>query len=83
MNVGDHERALAAVERILLLTPTAPAENRSRGVLLARMGRHAEAVDQLAEYLRDSPGAADARRVEGMLRDLRAGITPPDDLEGL
>ena len=83
VNVGDHERALAAVERILLVTPTAPAEKRSRGVLLARMGRHEEAAEQLREYLRDSPGAADARRVEQMLRDLRAGITPPDDLEGL
>jgi len=83
VNVGDHERALAAVERILLLTPTAPAENRSRGVLLARMGRHDEAVEQLDDYLRDSPGAANTRRVEAMLRDLRAGITPADDLEGL
>lgn len=83
VNVGDHSRALAAVERLLLVTPAAPAENRSRGVLLARMGRHDEAVEQLTGYLRASPGAADARRVEGMLSDLRAGITPSDDLEGL
>ncbi len=83
MNVGDHGRALAAVDRILLVTPRAPAENRSRGVLLVRMGRHDEALEQLSAYVRDSPGAADARRVEGMLSDLRAGITPRDDLEGL
>ena len=83
VNVGDHSRALAAVERLLLVTPAAPAENRSRGVLLARMGCHDEAVEQLTGYLRASPGAADARRVEGMLSDLRAGITPSDDLEGL
>ncbi len=42
-----------------------------------------EAVEQLDDYLRDSPGAANTRRVEAMLRDLRAGITPADDLEGL
>ncbi len=83
INVGDHARALAAVERILLVTPTAPAETRSRGALLARMGRHDEAAEQLEEYLQVSPGAADARRVEEMVRDLRAGIMPPDDLEGL
>ena len=70
VNVGDHERALAAVERILLVTPTAPAEKRSRGVLLARMGRHEEAAEQLGQYLRDSPGAADVQRVEQMLRRL-------------
>ena len=83
LNVGDHARALAAVERILLVTPMAPVENRSRGVLLARMGRHDEAAEQLEEYLQVSPAAADARRVEEVVRDLRAGIMPSDDLEGV
>lgn len=82
MRVGDHERALAAVERTLMLTPTAPAENRSRGILLARLGRHDEAATQLEKYLRVSPGAADADRVEDMLRDLKAGRDPAD-VEGM
>jgi len=83
LNKGDHRRALAAVERILLVIPTAPAENRSRGVLLARLGRHDEAVEQLEDYLQASPGPADAPRIGKMLRDLREGITPPEGLEGL
>ncbi len=82
MRVGDHERALAAVERVLMLTPTAPTENRSRGLLLARLGRRAEAATQLEKYLRVAPGAADADRVEDMLRDLKAGRDPAD-VEGL
>jgi len=80
---GDHERALAAVERLLMITPTSPAESRSRGVLLARLGRHEEAAAQLEAYLRVSPAATDAPRVEAMLRDLRAGKAPADDGEGL
>ncbi len=83
LKVGDHERALAAVERLLMITPTAPAESRSRGVLLARMGRHEEAAVQLEAYLRVSPAATDAPRVEAMLKDLRAGRWPADDGEGL
>jgi len=79
VKVGDHTRALAAVERLLMITPTAPAESRSRGVLLARMGRHEEAADQLEAYLRVSPAARDAGRVKAMVRDLRAGKEPPDD----
>ena len=55
VNVGDHGRALAAVERILVMTPMAPAENRSRSVLLARMGRHDEALEQLSGYLPSPP----------------------------
>ena len=79
VKVGDHKRALAAVERLLMIAPTAPAENRSRGVLLARMGRKEEAASQLEAYLRVSPAARDAGRVKAMLRDLRAGKEPPDD----
>lgn len=82
LRVGDHHRALAAVERTLMLTPTAPSENRSRGLLLARLGRRDEAARQLEKYLRVAPGAADADRVEDMLRDLKAGRDPAD-VEGM
>jgi len=76
LRVNDHERALAAVERILMLSPTAPSENRSRGLLLARLGRLDEAARQLEKYLRVAPGAPDAGRVEVMVRDLKAGRDP-------
>jgi hypothetical protein len=52
-------------------------------VLLARLGRHEEAAAQLEAYLRVSPAATDAPRVEAMLRDLRAGRQPADDGVGL
>lgn len=80
---GDHARALAAVERILMITPTSPADSRSRGILLARLGRHDEAAQQLEAYLRVAPSATDAPRVAAMLRDLRAGRAPADDGGGL
>ena len=79
VKVGDHARALAAVERLLMISPTAPSESRTRGVLLARMGRREEAAEQLAAYLRVRPTASDAGRVRKMLRDLRAGRDPADD----
>ncbi|HUF75440.1 MAG TPA: transglutaminase-like domain-containing protein [Longimicrobiales bacterium] len=83
VKVDDAERALAAVERLLMISPTSPAESRSRGVLLARLGRHEEAAAQLEAYLRVSPAATDAPRVEAMLKELRAGRAPADDGEGL
>ena len=83
VRVGDHTRALAAVERLLMVTPTAPTEARSRGVLLARMGRREEAADQLEGYLRVSPAATDTRRVEKMVRDLREGRDLSDQGEVL
>lgn len=79
VRVGDHARALAAVERMLMITPLAPTESRSRGVLLARLGRHEEAVQQLEAYLRVSPAAEDLEAVEEMVRELRAGRDVTDD----
>ncbi len=72
----DLPRALAAVERILIARPTTQAQIRDRGVLLARLGRADEAVDQLETYLALAPKAADLDRVEALLRDLKAGGRP-------
>ena len=81
LNVGDGARALAVVERLLLLSPLDPVENRTRGVLLARMGSHAEAAEQLEEYLRLAPDAADDERVRQMIVDLRQGRPPTEEPE--
>ncbi len=85
VNVRDHARALSAVERLLLLTPEAPSENRARGFLLARLGRADEAARQLETYLDVAPAAADSERVQRLVRRLRAGDNPmegDDDVEG-
>jgi regulator of sirC expression with transglutaminase-like and TPR domain len=73
MNVGDHHRALAAVERILLIRPIAPAEIRDRGVILAKLGRRDEALQQLEAYLNVAPEASDSRRIQVMVEELRDG----------
>ncbi len=71
LNVEDHQRALAAVERILVIHPTAPAEIRDRGTLLARMGRTREALEQLEWYLDYAPEAADAGRIRELVEELK------------
>ena len=72
-NVHDHGRALAAVERILLIRPVAPGEIRDRGVILARMGRRGEALEHLEAYLHVAPEASDFQRIRGMVEELRNG----------
>lgn len=76
--IGDDRRALAVVERLLMIMPTAPLVSRSRGMLLAKLGRHEEAARQLEAYLRVSPTADDSDHVEGLVRELRAGRFDPD-----
>ncbi len=64
-------RALAAVERILLVAPAEHEERRDRGLLLARAGRHAEALREIETYLRRAPNAPDAGRVQEELKKVR------------
>jgi regulator of sirC expression with transglutaminase-like and TPR domain len=70
LNARDDARALAAIERILLVRPDAPAEVRDRGLVLARSGRVEEAIADLGRYLDTASGAPDARRVRRMVEEL-------------
>lgn len=76
LNARDHERALAAVERILVIHPTAPTEIRDRGTLLARLGRVREALDQLEWYLDYAPEAGDAPRIRALVEELKGAGGP-------
>lgn len=70
LNTRDDGRALACVDRILMIRPTAPVELRDRGLLLARVGRNDEAVTELEKYLDRAPAATDAQRVRSLIDDL-------------
>ncbi|MCA1620079.1 MAG: transglutaminase-like domain-containing protein [Acidobacteria bacterium] len=66
-----YRRALAAVERILLLTPQDLEERRDRGMLLAQLGRLPEAVVETQLYLNLAPEAPDADSVSEQLTRMR------------
>jgi regulator of sirC expression with transglutaminase-like and TPR domain len=76
LNARDDRRALAAIERILVLRPGAANELRDRGMLLARIGRVGEAIADLERYLSSAPEAPDARRVRELIRELARGERP-------
>lgn len=67
LNARDDERALGAIDRVLMLRPSSPVELRDRGLLLARVGRKNEAVAELERYLDFSPSAPDATRVRTLI----------------
>ena len=64
-------RALAAVERILLLAPEDLEERRDRGTLLARLGRTAEAIADTQTYLNLASDAPDADAVREQLKKMQ------------
>lgn len=68
---SDHRRALAAVERILLMNPESPAHIRDRGLLLASVGDIATAIAELQRYVALAPHAPDLDNVREQLKSIR------------
>jgi regulator of sirC expression with transglutaminase-like and TPR domain len=64
-----HRRALASIERIILLEPEAHDERRDRGALLAQLGRYAEAIRDLRHYL--AHPVPDAEQVREQLKKVQ------------
>jgi regulator of sirC expression with transglutaminase-like and TPR domain len=64
------EKALAAVERILLLFPEMVVEIRDRGLLSYQLGRFSQAITDFETYLGESPQANDADIIRGLLTQM-------------
>ena len=73
----DWVRALASVERILLIDPSNLHEIRDRGLLRARLGRYHLALEDLDQYARHARNADDVPMLQQqamvMAAYLRAG----------
>ena len=70
----DAPRALAAVERLMLLDLSDPGELRDRGLLRLRLGRIHAAVEDLERYARENPAASDLLEIRGIVHDLMARL---------
>ncbi|MEC4815004.1 MAG: SirB1 family protein [Scytonema sp. PMC 1069.18] len=70
INQQELEKALAAVERILLLYPGVALELRDRGLLCYELGRFSQAAKDLQIYLAQAPDAKDADIIRQILTRL-------------
>jgi regulator of sirC expression with transglutaminase-like and TPR domain len=68
---GDLERALSAVDRILVVTPDDAGELRDRGILYFRFECFAAALEDFERYLALAPQDAMAEEIRSRLPDLR------------
>jgi regulator of sirC expression with transglutaminase-like and TPR domain len=67
----DHRRALAAVERILVIDSTLAPEIRDRGILRMQIGQGPQGIADLEWYVTANPKADDVEEVRNRLRDWR------------
>jgi regulator of sirC expression with transglutaminase-like and TPR domain len=71
LRLNEDERALAAVDRLLLIHPEDAEEIRDRGLLLYRLQRFGPAYEALGAYLQARPEAADRADIERHVATLR------------
>ncbi len=70
VNQRNFQKALDALDRILMLFPDGAIEMRDRGVLNYRLDRIAEAREDFENYLLMAPLAEDAQMIQEILEDL-------------
>lgn len=67
----DYRRAIASIERILLLLPDSLQHIRDYGLLLAQVDRPSSAIEQLEKYLKQMPDADDAETIREQIKKLK------------
>lgn len=67
----DYRRALAAVERILIINSSLAPEIRDRGILRMQLNQAPQAIADLEWYVTTNPQAEDVEEVRKRLRDWR------------
>ncbi|MFP4133156.1 MAG: SirB1 family protein [Halothece sp.] len=70
INQQDLERALAVIERLLLVFPDAIIEQRDRGLLHYQMGDTQSAIADLKTYVAHYPDASDSSMIEMLISQI-------------
>ena len=70
INQPDLERALAVIERLLLVFPDAIIEQRDRGLLHYQMGDTQSAIADLKTYVAHYPDASDSSMIEMLISQI-------------
>lgn len=68
-------KAVAVIDRLMVLDPAAGAEWRDRGIALSNMGQLNRGLADWERYLTDFPNAPDHERVLGHLRRVRQKLS--------
>ena len=70
MRSKEPTKALAAIERSLMLNPDVPSQWRDRGLICYQLDRYTEARIDLENYLQHSPYAEDSFIIMQLLNEM-------------
>jgi regulator of sirC expression with transglutaminase-like and TPR domain len=78
MQKEQHQKALSAIERILMLNPWTPSEVRDRGLLYMQTGLFAKALVDLDAYLIHTTMPEDGSYLQNHIKMLRGIVCAPN-----
>lgn len=68
---GEAEKAAGVIQRMILVNPGAAGLHKDLAEMQYQLQQYRAALGSLERYLREAPGAADARQVEGWAESVR------------
>lgn len=71
LSQGELQKALAAVDRMLLLFPDSLGDLRDRGILYYQLGKWPEARRELENYLSQTPFSEDTASIQNLLKRIQ------------
>ncbi len=74
VKADEYSKAIAVVDRLLILRPDSPCDLRDRGLLACQLKRYAEVSADLDRYLRLVPDAEDRTVIRDHLRSIRERV---------
>lgn len=72
---GEADRAIADIDRLLMIDADDPYELRDRGLVAMKLHRYREAIEALEGYLDRAQHAEDRRRIREQIEYLRAWLS--------
>lgn len=70
-STSDHHRALAVIERLMIINPGSPQHVRDYGLILAATGDISNAIEELERYLALLPEAPDRKTIREQIKAIR------------
>ena len=68
---GQPVKALRVLDQLIILDPSSASEIRDRGLLSIKLECHAQALEDLENYLRLVPGADDAAMIKAQIESIK------------
>jgi regulator of sirC expression with transglutaminase-like and TPR domain len=74
LSSGDHQRTIATIECLLLITPQSINDIRDRGLVSYHLGKYSRAISDLEFYLNYAPKSEETKLITETLKKVKLDL---------